>query len=118
MGQNLASTGILNPDSALVCVTSEVNSQCCRNRDGRNAGEWHYPDGSLVPRNREDPMGDFGRSAYSQQVRLNRRNEALGPSGSYTCIVPREDGCGDMMHTASITLGELESVSVEELAIH
>ena len=92
-------------DMSLICVTSEVNSQCCRGSDGGNAGEWYFPDGSIVPRARNDPNGDFTRSGFTEQVRLNRRNDAAAPTGVYTCAVPREDGCPGPMHTAHVTLG-------------
>lgn len=93
-----------NPGSSLVCVTSDINSQCCRGSDGGNVGEWYFPDGSTVLRRRENPGGDFTRSGFTEQVRLNRRNNAGGPTGVYTCAVPRE--CGGQIHTANISLGE------------
>ena len=99
------SSSTINPGSSLICMTSEVNSQCCRQSDGGNVGEWYFPDGSLVPRNRDNPDGDFTRTGFTQQVRLNRRNEATGPTGIYTCVVPREDGCGGQQYTANITIG-------------
>ena len=105
-------TGYFNPDFSLVCVTSEVNSQCCRQRDGGNVGEWYLPDGSLVPRTRDDRDGDFTRSGYTHQVRLNHRNGALSPAGVYTCAVPGEDECGGKMYTATITLGKLHSCTI------
>ena len=47
-----------NPGSTLVCVTTNVNSACCRDRDNNGVtsatagavGEWYYPNGTLVPR--------------------------------------------------------------------
>ena len=106
VGAFTTSTGVASPDSSLVCVTSEVNPQCCRNRDGSNVGEWYYPDGSMVPRNRGNQNADFSRNGYAQQVRLNRRNDALGPVGEFTCKVPREDGCNDEMHVGIVSLGK------------
>ena len=100
------SNGAAVPGASLVCVTSEVNSKCCRNGDGGNIGEWFFPDGSKVPRNSGNSHRDFTRSGYTHQVRLNRRNGAMGPLGTYTCVVPREDGCEGLVHTAVITLGK------------
>ena len=100
------STGHLSPDSSLVCVTSELNTQCCRTRDGGNVGEWLFPNGTMVPRNKNSPDGDFTRSGYRHQVRLSRKNNAISPSGTFTCLVPREDGCGGYFHAASITLSK------------
>ena len=108
VGEFLPSTGSFFPDSSLVCVTSEVNSQCCRRRDGGNVGEWHFPDGSMVPRRNDNPaiMADFTRTAYREQVRLSRRNSALSPVGEYSCRVPREGGCDGEMHVGTISLGK------------
>ena len=97
-------TALLGPGSSLACVTSEVNSQCCRGSDGGNVGEWYFPDGTIVPRNRQSPGGDFTRSGYTEQVRLNRRNDAMGPTGTYTCRVPDGENSG-LIHEATIRLG-------------
>ena len=99
-------SGVSIPDSSLVCVTSELNTQCCRNSDGGNVGEWFFPDGSIVPRRSGNPNADFVRSGYIHEVRLSRMNDATEPYGTYTCMVPRQDGCEGLMHTAVITLGE------------
>ena len=106
---SITDIGVVNPSdlldtaSALVCVTSEVNTQCCRTRDGGNVGEWYFPDGSIIPRLSSSPNGDFTRSGFMHQVRLNRRNNAMAPLGTYTCSVPDERD-GAVVHTASITL--------------
>jgi hypothetical protein len=105
IGDSRSTFSILDPGPSLVCMTHEVNTQCCRSRDGGNVGEWWFPDGSIVPRNRANQ--DYGRSGYTQQVRLNRRNNPLGPSGVWTCTVP---GCGGLEHIAYITLGKLHCV--------
>ena len=92
--------------TSLVCVTTTVNTQCCRNSDGPNGsggnlGEWYLPDGTLVPRFNRAPTADFARSGYTQQVRLNRMNNAMTPTGAFQCRVP--DGSG-VEQTASIIL--------------
>ena len=91
-----------DPDSSLVCVTSNVNTQCCRESDGGNVGEWYFPGGTIVPRQNSAPSADFTRSGFTHQVRLNRRNSAMSPTGIYECRVPDGDG----MNTAQISLGE------------
>lgn len=112
---NVTDLGTVNPDnlfdsySVLVCMTSEVNTHCCRKRDGGNVGEWYFPDGSIVPRNRDNPDSDITRSGYTSQVRLNRRNNAMGPVGTYTCKVPDPED-SSVEHTATITLGEFLSL--------
>ncbi len=97
-----ASNGEDGGGSYLVCVTSYVNTNCCRGSDGGRVGDWHFPNGDIVPRNSDSPKVDFTRSGFTHQVRLNRRNNALTPYGVYTCVVPDEnDGVN---HTANITL--------------
>ena len=93
-----------DPGSSLVCITINVNTNCCRGVDGGNVGEWFFPNGSMVHRNKESPNGDFTRTGWTHQVRLNRRNNAMTPLGTYTCVVP--DMNNTMNHTATIILGE------------
>ena len=88
--------------SSLVCVTSNVNTQCCRGSDGGNVGEWYFPDGTMVPRNSGARSADFTRSGFTRQVRLNRRNSAMSPTGTYECRVP--DGDTGELVIASVTL--------------
>ena len=89
--------------STLVCVTSNVNTKCCRSSDGGGAGEWYHPDGTKVPRNFGTPADDiFTRSRYTEQVRLNRRANATGPLGVYRCDVPANLSGANI--SASITL--------------
>ena len=79
--------------TSLVCVTSNVNTECCRGSDGGNVGEWYFPDGTIVPRYSQDPNADFSRSAFTHEVRLNRRNTgAMSPTGAYECRVPSLGG--------------------------
>ena len=99
IGQTLAGAS-----SSLVCVTSNVNTQCCRSRDGGNVGEWFFPNGTMVPRNSGHGGSDFTRSGFTHQVRLNRRNgDALMPIGEYSCRVPDESD-STVMHMATINL--------------
>ena len=93
-----------DPGSSLACNTANVNTHCCRQKDGGNVGEWYFPNSTIVPRNSHSPNGDFTRAGYTHQVRLNRRNNAMTPLGTYTCVVP--DMYNTMNHTATITLGE------------
>lgn len=106
VGTSQYETGFANADSSLMCVTSHVNTQCCREEDGRSMGEWHYPNGSMIQRNHRNREGDFTRSGYAQEVRLNRRNDAISPSGIYSCRVPGRGNCDNMIHVANITLGK------------
>ena len=92
------------PGMSLVCVTSNVNTECCRTSDGGNVGEWYFPNGTIVPRNSHAQRDDgFARSGFAHQVRLNRRNNATSPTGTYECRVP--DGGTRKLVNASIILG-------------
>ena len=106
----IAITGALNPGSSLVCITSDVNTHCCRgvnNPNGPSLGEWYFPDGSIVPRLRDSLNGDFTRTGWTHQVRLNRRNNAMIPLGAYECRVPHiMDNTSTEVHTAIIFIGE------------
>jgi hypothetical protein len=96
------SGGNVDPGASLVCNTEHVNTQCCRGIDGGNVGEWFDPDGNILPRFGAAPTADFSRSAYTHQVRLNRRNNAMSPTGAFECRVPAM-GSGDLV-VASITI--------------
>ena len=87
--------------TSLVCVTTNVNTACCRSGNGGNVGEWYFPNGTIVFRNYGYYERDFTRSGYTQQVRLNRRNNSTAPTGKYECRVPDEYG---VLHTASIRI--------------
>ena len=89
--------------SSLVCVTRNVNTVCCRDAEGENVGEWHFPNGSIVPHDSVNPTSNFTRSGFTHQVRLNRRNNASAPYGVYTCVVPDNEN-NEVNHTANITL--------------
>ena len=96
-----------DPGSSLACNTANVNTHCCRGSDNPNGpslGEWYFPNSTIVPRNSYSPNGNFTRTGYTHQVRLNHRNNAMTPLGTYTCVVP--DMYNTMNHTATITLGE------------
>ena len=89
--------------SSLVCHTTNVNTHCCNsasNPNGGSRGEWYFPNGTrllhtLNPTN-------FYRTRYDQQVRLNRVNNVMSPTGVFTCEVPNST----MNHTATITINE------------
>ncbi len=95
------------PGPSLVCVTSNVNTWCCRGGDhpGSGAvGNWLYPNGTIVLGNSDNPNGGITRSSHTQQIRLNRkRPDVMSPTGVYTCEVP--DGSDNTItHRANITL--------------
>ena len=94
-----------NPGSSLVCNTTNVNIQCCRGVDDPNGGgrgEWYLPNGTRIL---NTPDANFYRTRHTQQVRLNRRNNAISPTGVFICEVPN-DADSTMPHTATIRIGE------------
>ena len=96
-----------DPGSSLVCVTTNVNVHCCNSIDNPNGGgrgEWYLPDGTRIL---NTPDTNFYRTRYTQQVRLNRRNNAMSPTGVFTCEVPN-DADSTMPHTATIRIGKLK----------
>ncbi len=102
-------TNPTDPGSSLVCITSNVNTMCCRGSDhpGSGAvGNWLFPNSTIVLRNSANKLGYITRSSHSQQIRLNRKRlNVLSPTGVYTCEV--SDGSDNaIIHTATITLGE------------
>ena len=104
IGIGVAGDDRSDPGSSLVCNTSNVNTHCCRGSDNPGLGEWYFPNGTIVPHLGASPNGDFTRTGFTHQVRLNRRNNATTPLGNYTCVVPYMNNA--MNHTATITLGE------------
>ena len=98
-----------DPGSSLVCVTTSVNTHCCNsasNPNGGGRGEWYFPNRTMVlPTN---PDTNFYRTRYVQQVRLNQKNNAMSPTGDYTCEVPN-DADSTTPFTAAIRIGECSS---------
>ena len=95
-----------DPGSSLVCVTTNVNTRCCRGSDGGSRGEWYLPDWTRLLNSADT---NFYRTRYTQQVRLNRRNNAMSPTGVFICEVPN-DGDSTMPFTATITIGKCNSL--------
>ena len=87
------------PGDSLVCVTTDVNTQCCADEGG--VGEWLFPNGNMIPRN-NDPVSQIVRTGRTNQVHLNFRTNQTSPTGEYTCVVPETDG--SVIQTAKIRL--------------
>ena len=89
--------------SYLTCRTDDTN--CCREAESGVAGgvgTWHYPNGSVVQSSSDG--GDLYISRDGPMVvNLNRRNDVMGPTGLYCCVVPTSTG----NQTFCATLGEL-----------
>ena len=87
-----------DPGSSLVCVTTNVNTNCCRTADGGSRGEWLSTDGTRIL----NTDTNFYRTRHTQQVRLNRRNNVMSPIGVFICVIPDIDST--INHTASINI--------------
>ena len=88
-----------NPGDSLVCVTTDVNTQCCTDEGD---GQWYFPNGSIILHNINDEGINIFRTGYTNQVHLNFRTEHTSPTGEYTCVVP-ETG-SSVIQTAGIRL--------------
>ena len=68
-------------DAALQCIT---DGECCT--PPNRAGDFLYPDGTKVK------IVGSGDNLYRNRgvgmIRLNRRNDASSPNGTYTCQIP------------------------------
>ena len=102
--------GRSDPGTTLVCVTTNVNTACCRGGDNNGVsnatagavGEWCYPNGTLVPRH-DGNVVDFARIGFTHQVRLGREvSDSIPPLGVYTCQVP--DPSPGFVYSASIKI--------------
>ena len=78
-------TDIGEASLALLCVTNHTD--CCQSN---RMGEWFYPDNTQVPI--KSAGLNFYRDRGSQVVRLNRRNNALSPTGKYRCEIVDASG--------------------------
>ena len=84
-----------DPGSTLVCVTTNVNMDCCRSRDrsdNAGIGHWYYPNGTTVNSGSSGRGQNFTRYLYRHQVRLASQGVPEGPLGVYTCEIPDGNG--------------------------
>ena len=99
---DIGSDNASDPGFSLVCDTTNVNTQYCIDADGEDEGEWLDPDGTMILNSTTD---NFYITCFTHQIRLNRRNDTMSPTGVFTCEVPNDED--DMIpHTATITIGE------------
>ena len=71
--------------SALYCLTDRT--QCCSTTaGGERRGLWRFPNGTEVML--ESGYGDIYHTRGFSSVILSRRNNAVGPTGIYTCEIP------------------------------
>ena len=105
--------------STLVCVTTNVNTACCRTNDNNArgvVGNWYYPNSTKVPcgsaASEELKLRRFG---YTHQVRLARSPDSTPLPGIYTCRVPQLST--GVLYNASITIdmGKLQCCNAATL---
>ena len=106
-----------DPGSTLVCVTTNINTACCRSRDGGAVGEWFSPDGSMVPRRYGTSAHGLNRVGYTHQVRLSRVDNANEPLGIYTCVVPPSPSGPDVSAKINI-VGPTTGMWLVTLCLH
>ena len=109
--------GDVGPGYSLVCVTTDVNTQCCMDVGG--VGEWFFPDGSMVIRNIDDPNrnSQIIRTGRANQVRLNFRTHQASPTGEYTCVVPETGGVVNQTAGIRLVTGTIVHLSMSELVV-
>ena len=109
--------GDAGPGDSLVCVTTDVNIQCCTDAGG--VGEWLFPDGSMVIRNIDDPNRNSPiiRTGCTNQVRLNFRTHQTSPTGEYTCVVPETGGSVNQAAGIRLVTGTIVHLSMSELVV-
>ena len=84
-----------NAGSTIVCVTTNVNTACCRDVDnpfnihhGGAVGDWYYPDGTNITHANNDTERNFARFDFRHQLRLGRTTSGPVTLGEYRCAVP------------------------------
>ena len=70
--------------NALFCLTNRT--QCCTTEAGLNRGGWRFPNTTSVTL--DDTSLNFYRIRGYSSVRLNRRSDAVAPTGIFTCRIP------------------------------
>ena len=70
--------------NALFCLTNRT--QCCTIEAGLNRGGWRFPNDTSVTL--DDTSLNFYRIRGYSSVRLNRRSDAVAPTGIFTCRIP------------------------------
>ena len=85
---------IAENDSALLCYTN--SDECCENGQQASNREWYFPSGTTVGTN-VSGVG-FYRNRGPSVVRLNRRNNAMMPTGVFRCEIPDASGTNQSIY--------------------
>ena len=97
-------TDIAEGDRALLCFTDETN--CCGGSRDMRMGEWYYPNGSVVERDRDGAR--FYRNRSTSVVRLHQRGNTAMPTGVFHCEVPVASGVNQRTYIGVYPEGEGE----------
>ena len=71
--------------NGLFCLTDRI--QCCTTEAGDARGGWRFPNATSVTL---DTSLYLYRSRGYSSIRLNRRNDAVAPTGIFTCRIPTD----------------------------
>ena len=78
---------------------------CCRFHPNR-AGEWFYPNGTVVEHQAYGTVIYRNRGYDDGTVNLNRANDVMSPTGLFCCVVPDATGTNQ---TVCANIGKLIS---------
>ena len=96
--------------NALFCLTDRT--QCCTTEAGDARGSWRFPNGPSVTRDNAN-LDFYAIRGYSS-IHLNRRSDALAPTGIYICRLPDEEtGSG-----RNLSIGVYDDASKGVLGMH
>ena len=87
---------------------------------GSRSGEWYYPNGTQVPVEGIDASfyrtrRDSGTNVLGGAL-LNRRNDAMGPTGIYNCVILDPNGDAQTLYVGLYTVEELATTTVTTIA--
>ena len=74
-----------NSNNGLQCITDRM--PCCRFAPN-TAGEWLFPDGTMVPGQSTALTFYRNRGHDDGTVNLNRLNNVMIPTGKFCCVIP------------------------------
>ena len=95
--------------NALFCLTNRT--RCCTTEAGLNRGGWRFPNSSAV----EDTSNyEFYRTRGYSSVHLNRRSNALEPTGIFTCKIPTNQS----ENNTNLYIGVYDDASEGVLGMH
>ena len=95
--------------NALFCLTD--TTQCCTTEAGDARGSWQYPNSSFITP--DDANCFYAIRSYSS-IHLNRRSDAVAPTGIFICRLPDEETGSGM----NLYIGVYDDAGEGVLRIH